>query len=204
MATNTSSNTGNSMSSNTSSVPPATSECVPWLVVLIIECRTIVILNILTIIVFVKQRQLQRRSTYLIIHLAMVDLLVGGVSGPVYFTGKVMSCGQWRYHPGISASTLFQFTSVMNLAAISLERLHATFRPIQHQFLSNLHYGVIIFVMWFISVVTSSIPVVFYGLLKWSLELIMYYYYILYSIYFFFILVILSSLTFWIECNVSI
>lgn len=148
--------------------------------------------------------QLQRRSTYLIIHLAIVDLLVGGVSGPMFITVKMISCGQWRYHPSISVGTLFPFTSVMNLAAISLERLHVTFRPIQHHFLSNWHYGVIIFVMWFISVVTSSIPVVFYGLLKWSLELIMYYYYILYSIYFFFILVILSSLTFWIECNVSI
>ena len=53
------------------------SECIPWLVVLIIECLAIVIFNIITIVVFVKKkRQLQRRSTYLIIHLAIVDLLV--------------------------------------------------------------------------------------------------------------------------------
>ena len=60
------------------------SECIPWLVVLIIECMAIVILNTITVVVFVKKkRQLQRRSTYLIIHLAMVDLLVGVVSGPL-------------------------------------------------------------------------------------------------------------------------
>ena len=60
------------------------SQCIPCLVVLVIECLAIVILNIITIVVFVKKkRQLQRRSTYLIIHmrLAMVDLLLGAVSG---------------------------------------------------------------------------------------------------------------------------
>ena len=159
MATNTRSNTSINNSED-SSEASAASECIPWLFVLIIECLAIVILNIITIIVFVKQRQLQRRSTYLIIHLAIVDPLVGGVSGPVYIAGKNISCDQWRYHSVISVTLLFQFISVMNLAAISLERLHATFRPIQHRLLSNWHYGVIIFVMWFISVVLSSIPVV--------------------------------------------
>ena len=51
------------------------SECNPWLVVLILECLATVILNIITIIVFVKQRQVQRRSTYLIIQLGIVDRL---------------------------------------------------------------------------------------------------------------------------------
>ena len=168
-------------------------ECIPWLFALVIECLAIVILNIITIIVFLKQRQLQRRSTYLIIHLAIVDLLVGGVSGPVYIAGKNISCDKWRYHSVISVTLLFQFISVMNLAAISLERLHATFRPIQHRLLSNWHYGVIIFVMWFISMVLSSIPVVLHELFTRSLKLLTYYYYIYFSIDIFFILVICAS-----------
>ena len=57
------------------------SDCIPWLAVLILECLAIVILNIIAIIVFVKQRQPRRQSRYLIIHLAIVDLLVGAVSG---------------------------------------------------------------------------------------------------------------------------
>ena len=93
----------------------------------------------------------------------------------------------------ISVTLLFQFISVMNLAAISLERLHATFRPIQHRLLSNWHYGVIIFVMWFISVVLSSIPVVLHQLFTRSLKLLTYYYYIYFSIDIFFILVIFAS-----------
>ena len=56
-------------------IPP--SECIPWAIVLTAECLAIVILNIITIIVFVKQREQRRRSTYLIIHLAIVDVLAG-------------------------------------------------------------------------------------------------------------------------------
>ena len=82
MTTNISNNnsTSNSSYDNMRSHFPA-SECIPWLVVLIPECLAIVILNIVTIIVFVKQRQLQRRGTYFVIHLAMamVDLLAGAV-----------------------------------------------------------------------------------------------------------------------------
>ena len=192
MATNTRSNTSINNSED-SSEASAASECIPWLFVLIIECLAVVILNIITIIVFLKQRQLQRRSTYLIIHLAIVDLLDGGLSGPVYIAGKKISCDKWRYHSVISVTLLFQFISVMNLAAISLERLHATFRPIQHPLLSNWHYGVVIFVMWFISVVLSSIPVVLHELFTRSLKLLTYYYYIYFSIDIFFIHVIFTS-----------
>ena len=67
------------------------SQCIPWLVV--------AILNIITIVVFVeKKRQLQRRSTYLIIHLAIVDLLVGVVSGPLMIEQKMaLYCPLWKY-----------------------------------------------------------------------------------------------------------
>ena len=60
------------------------SHCVSWFAVFGIVCLAIVILNIITIIIFVKRRQLQRKSTYLIIHLAIVDLFVGAVSGPLW------------------------------------------------------------------------------------------------------------------------
>ena len=79
-------------------MPYHSSKCIPWLVVLITECLAIVILNIITIIVFVKKRQLQRRSTYLIIHLAVVDLLAGAVSGPLQIEqGISLFCNLWKF-----------------------------------------------------------------------------------------------------------
>ena len=139
------------------------SECIPWLVVLIIECLAIVILNIITIVVFVKKkRQLQRRSTYLIIHLAIVDLLVGVVSGPLQIENRMSKdCPQWKYrrettwsrHISFAFVHLFSFTSLTNLIAISLERLHATFCPFRHRFVRKWVYRAIIIVIWLIPIV---------------------------------------------------
>ena len=139
------------------------SECIPWLVVLIIECLAIVILNIITIAVFVKKkRQLQRRSTYLIIHLAIVDVLVGAVSGPLQIEIKMeWLCPLWNYRRNTLWSHrlsflflhLFYFTSLTNLIAISLERLHATFCPFRHRFVSKWVYRAIIIVIWLITIV---------------------------------------------------
>ena len=142
------------------------SECIPWLVVLIIECLAIVILNVITIVVFVKKkRQLQRRSTYLIIHLAIVDLLVGAVSGPLQIEIKMeWLCPLWNYRRKTLWSHrlsflflhLFYFTSLTNLIAISLERLHATFCPFRHRFVRKWVYRAIIIVIWLIPIVREA------------------------------------------------
>ena len=138
------------------------SECIPWLVVLIIECLAIVILNIITIVVFVKKkRQLQRRRTYLIIHLAIVDLLVGAVSGPLVIENSfTLLCPLWKYrrmtlwsYLSIVFIQLFPFTSLVNLTAISLERLHAIFCPFRHRFVRKWVHRAIITVIWLIPIV---------------------------------------------------
>ena len=143
--------------------PFSASQCIPWLVVLIIECLAIVILNIITIVVFVKKkRQLQRRSTYLIIHLAIVDLLVGVVSGPLQIEQKMaLYCPLWKYRRETIWSRrlsfaflhLFSFASLTNLIAISLERLDATFCPFRHRFVSKWVHRAIIIVIWLIPIV---------------------------------------------------
>ena len=132
-------------------------QCIPWLVVLITECLAIVILNVITMIVFVKQRQLQRRSTYLVIHLAIVDLLAGAVSGPLHIEFRMAEyCQLWKFDWDLNTSLFrlksavgfFPVVSLINLAVISLERLHATFFPFRHRAITKWVYGVIITVFW--------------------------------------------------------
>ena len=118
---------------------PPTSSCIPWCAVLSIECLAIVILNITTITVFVKQRQLQRKSTYLIIHLAIADLLVGAISGPMQVHAIMAECYGKIWDITFSRISLairpfFPFASLVNLAFISLERVHATYRPFKASF----------------------------------------------------------------------
>ena len=147
-------------------------ECIPWVVFLTTEYLAIVIFNIVTIIVFVKQRQLQRRrtrSTYLIIHLAVVDLLVGAVSGTVIIEWDMRNfCDLWNYNLNItwltvlksSLRSLFPLTSLVNLAVIALERMHATFRPFRHRFMKKWVYGIMIAVIWLITLSRELVEVV--------------------------------------------
>ena len=121
------------------------SDCISWFAVLIPECLAIVILNIVTIIIFWKQRQLQRRSTYLIIHLALVDLLVEAVSGPLQIANRFSryrdlwnfnSNHTWSFYIKLAFLHLFSFTSLVNMVFVSLERVHARFCPFRHRFIN--------------------------------------------------------------------
>ena len=132
---------------------------------LITECLATVILNIITIIVFVKQRQLQRRSTYLIIHLAFVDFLVGAISGPLTLAGRMATfCHLWMdpfkehatYMIQNGFTLLMYFISILNLAVISFERLHATFCPLKHRLLGNCIYVMVICAMWVFSALVKQ------------------------------------------------
>ena len=147
------------------------SQCITWVVVLITEFLATAILNIITIIVFVKQRQLQRRSTYLIIHLAVVDFLVGAISGPLTLAGRMATfCHLWKdpfkehatYIIQSAFTLMLYFISILNLAVISLERLHATLCPLKHRLLGNWIYVMAICAMWFFSTLVEFIPLMLY------------------------------------------
>ena len=142
------------------SLPP--SSCIPWLVVFTIECLAIVVLNIMAIIVFVKQRQLQRRSTYLIIHLAIVDLLVGAVSGPMQIHTRMVCCfgKSWDmtyFTISLAIRPFFLFASLVNLTFISLERAHATYRPFKHRLIKKWVYGIVIAFIYILTICKGTI-----------------------------------------------
>ena len=143
----------------------STSSCIPWFAVLSIECLAIVILNITTITVFVKQRQLQRKSTYLIIHLAIADLLVGAISGPMQVYAIIAECYGKIWDITFSRISLairpfFPFASLVNLAFISLERLHATYRPFKHRLIKKWVYGLVIAFIYLSTICKGTIGIV--------------------------------------------
>ena len=152
---------------------PPTSSCIPWCAVLSIECLAIVILNITTITVFVKQRQLQRKSTYLIIHLAIADLLVGAISGPMQVHAVMADCYGEIWDITFSRISLairpfFPFASLVNLAFISLERVHATYRPFKHRLIKKWLYRLVIAFIYLSTICKGTIEIV----TDWPLNLI--------------------------------
>ena len=186
------------------------SECIPWLVVLIIECLAIFILNIITIVVFVKKkRQLQRRSTYLIIHLAIVDLLVGAVSGPLQIENNMTwYCSLWKYRRdtlwsyrlSFAFMHLFSFASLTNLIAISLERLHATFCPFRHRFVRKWVYRAIIIVIWLIAIVREVAQIFLLEIVD-VMVIDIYFYILFYAVFLFVICVSYILIVIKVQCS---
>ena len=146
------------------------SECIPWMTVGLVESVAIVTINLCTIIVFIRNHNLRKRSTYLVINLAVIDMFVGGVATVddlFYLSGT--ACNLWKFHSVENGtiifinvlSALFPLGALTSMTIIALERLHATFRPLKHRVLKKSVYRLIIAVVW----VTSGLVSIAFGLL---------------------------------------
>ena len=144
------SNQENGTQNETSFLELSSSECIAWLAVFMTESVVIVTLNILTIIVFIKNRSLRKRSMYLVINLAVADMFVGGCSEITLFVELERLCSLWdtRKLAFVDILLLFLAASLTNLAAISLERAHATLRPFRHRIFKKWVFGFLITIIW--------------------------------------------------------
>ena len=131
------------------------------MVVGLTESVTIIALNSLTVIAFCKDRNLRKRSTYLVINLAVADMLSGGISPVNLFYEVGRMCNFWRYNSKhwhkILAVLFFWFLvfSLTNMTVISLERLNATFWPFRHRTIKKSVYWVLIIAIWLTALLFS-------------------------------------------------
>ena len=134
-------------------------ECITWMVVGLTESVTIIALNSLTVIAFCRDRNLRKRSTYLVISLAVADMLSGGSSALDLFYDVGAICNSWRYNieHWYTHVTLFWFVicSLTNMTVISLERLNATFWPFRHRTIKKSVYWVVIIAIWLTALLFS-------------------------------------------------
>ncbi|XP_029183179.2 trace amine-associated receptor 8b-like [Acropora millepora] len=157
-----------SLQRNTTSSLPlfSASECIPIVIAFGMESVAIVTLNALTIIVYLKEYGLRKRSMYLVINLAFVDMFVSGCAiTDSWFMGS--RCKFWTINslnlPSFIVITVWfrviPLASVTNLAAISLERMHATFRPFQHRLIKKKMFGAAVAIVWIATGLCSAIGV---------------------------------------------
>ena len=157
----------------------SSSDCIIWFTVFTAEFVAIVTVNLLSIILFIKIRSLRTRSMYLVISLTVADMLVGGLSGSVSQLDLLRKCHFVNvYLVSLkviivlrSFFLLFPFVSLTNIAAISLERFHATFRPFRHRLIKSWVYAVAIVVVWVFPVITLVIREIEWFLIRHHLYL---------------------------------
>ena len=140
----------------------SSTDCIAWLSMYFTESVAIVTLNLVTIIVFIKSRSLRKRSLYLVINLAVADMLCGGFSQAVMDFGfyGAHHCNFWKFKISnytiiAIVYTLFPFASFLNITVISLDRIHATFRPFRHRVIRGWVYGLIISLIWVTALLMS-------------------------------------------------
>ena len=173
-------------------------ECIAWMVVGLTESVTIIVLNSLTVIAFYRNRYLRKRSTYLVISLAVADMLSGVISPLDLFYDIGVTCNFWRHNAKnwylIPVVVTFWFLgcSLTNMTVISLERLNATFWPFRHRTIKKSVYWVLIIAIWLTALLFScALIMIQYYTRKWD-----YYYYAWSSFIFICLLVICISYVF--------
>ena len=122
-----------------------------FVVIIALEVTIIVMGNVFTIFVFWTQRLRLKRTVFLLINLAVADLLVGLGEALILATNTIPSGGNeilkiespWWVFQVFGSST-----SLMFLALISLERVYAVFWPLRHRVTSTRAYIYSISVIW--------------------------------------------------------
>lgn len=136
--------------------------------IFVTEFVVICVTNAYTIIIFARNPNLCKRTTYLIINLTVADLLAGAVSGPLelfYMNRKAdFEIGQfsWKQFGCVTFLSVFTIASLCSLSLISLERLHATVYPFSHCSLEKVVYFKAIIYIWLLAFVMSCVDAVLF------------------------------------------
>ena len=118
----------------------------------------IVLGNSLTIWIFLKQK-FRKRAHFLMISLAVADLLVGLLSLPLYIVANLYAFALWSFYARLYVDIFTGLTSIFTLAVISLERMHAVGWPLRHRTLRLRAYKFAIATPWILAATVVSIRV---------------------------------------------
>ena len=142
----------------------SSSECITWFALFLTESVAIVTVNLLSIIIFIKNSNLRTRAMYLVINLTVADNFVGGISSIFLFEilgydCQIVTVGSNTAPEGNITLFVFRWfplTSLTSVAVMSVDRMHATFRPFRHRNIKNCVYWVIIGAIWVFAAVMST------------------------------------------------
>ena len=141
----------------------SSAECSTWYAASLTITVAVVAVNLLSIVLFIKNSNLRTRAMYLVINLTVADMFVGGSAtffAVFYFL--LYGCEfadeffiRLEWPPILFVLHIiniwFSFTSVTGIAIISLDRMHATFRPFRHRNIKKWAYGVTIAGVWILT-----------------------------------------------------
>ena len=111
--------------------------------------------NSLTIAVFTRKNFQRKKLHYLLINLAVTDLITGTISVTIQIAGFIaelhnIHLSEGLYDAHYFSDVLSDFKSAYSVAFISVERLHAVCWPFKHRILKRWHYALTMSMTWLV------------------------------------------------------
>ena len=128
----------------------------------------IVVGNLLAIVFFIVDKKLRKKSLFLVINMAFADLMLGALLIPLYIYIKLgMDYYKlWTGNVNLSLNYFYETVYFISLAAsllsatfISCERFYAIYRPFKHRTLTVRTYRIVIFTLWTLAALNSSLGI---------------------------------------------
>ena len=148
----TTSGVNNSASSNTLNVPFQIQHIAACSLV-VFKAVSIVAGNSLLIILFGLKKKLRKKSLFLIVNMAIADVLLGAVTLPLKIYLRISRTSNIF---AFVSYYLFSLASLISAVFVSCERFYAICRPLKHRTLSSTTYRTAIVVVWVLAVLSST------------------------------------------------
>ena len=128
----------------------------------------VVVGNLLTIIIFAKNKNIRKNHLLLVVNMAFADLFLGAFSLPVYIYDVGYEFRLWTMFVGnlginkpiliyyMIVDTAFSQASLISAVFITCERFYAIRWPFKHRTLSTQAYRIAIFSVWVLALLISA------------------------------------------------
>ena len=125
--------------------------------------------NLLTIVIFAKNKNIRKKYLFLVVNMAFADLFLGALSLPVYIYDVGYEFHLWTMFVGnlwtnkpilipyMIVDTAFSQASLISAVFITCERFYAIRWPFKHRTLSTQAYRIAIFLVWILAFLISAI-----------------------------------------------
>ena len=138
---------------------------VPWMAVYICEAVLILTGNSITVYIFWSIRNRLKRTSYLLINLAVADFLVGisitifiwdgiAVMKEIELTYVVLNIAE-------VTGVISTISSLLSIVLISLERMFAILWPFRHRILNIWCYHISVGIIWFVACLYAIVNITF-------------------------------------------
>ena len=177
----------NNTSSSSMEDLPSKAEGIAWCSAFALEAVLIVVGNLLIIGLFAVNKKLRKKSLFLVVNMAFADLIFGAVSLPLriyliwgYYQPWTAMHNQSLHSYYVIIETVSLQASLISAAFMSGERFYVIYWPLKHRTLTMRAYRMVIFVVWTLAIILTTVFVVllhltrdaFYVLMSFSLILL--------------------------------